>query len=60
MYEFRQSLGFVYSCVHITCLRPYTVKSEKKIFLIYKEVKKGSGAKAFMRKGKYMRKCANI
>jgi hypothetical protein len=28
-----------------------TVKKEKKIFLIYKEIQKGSGAKSYMRKG---------
>jgi hypothetical protein len=41
-----------------------TVKKEKKIFFIYKEIKKGSGAKSYMRKGiliyeemrKYLRK----
>ncbi len=26
----------------------YTVKKEKKIFLIYKEIQKGSGAKSYM------------
>jgi hypothetical protein len=29
----------------------YTVKKEKKIFLIYKVIRKGSGAKSNMRKG---------
>jgi hypothetical protein len=29
----------------------YTVKKEKKIFLIYKDIQKGSGAKSYMRKG---------
>jgi hypothetical protein len=29
----------------------YTVKKENKIFLIYKEIQKGSSAKSYMRKG---------
>jgi hypothetical protein len=29
----------------------WTVKKEKKIFLIYKEIQKGLGAKSYMRKG---------
>jgi hypothetical protein len=28
-----------------------TVKKEKKIFLIYKEIQKGTGAMSYMRKG---------
>jgi hypothetical protein len=32
-------------------LNPCTVKKEKTIFLIYKEIQKGSGAKSYMRKG---------
>jgi hypothetical protein len=42
-------------------------KKEKKIFLIYKEIQKGSGAKLYMYEEGlptytvlYMRKCANI
>jgi hypothetical protein len=41
----------------------YTDKKENKIFLIYREIKMGSGAKSYMRKGfliLYMRKCTNI
>jgi hypothetical protein len=30
---------------------PHTDKKEKKIFLIYKEIQKGLGAKLYMRKG---------
>jgi hypothetical protein len=40
------------------CLPSYTDKKENEIFLVYKEIQKGSGAKSYMRKG--MRKCANI
>jgi hypothetical protein len=32
-------------------MRKHTVKKEKTIFLIYKEIQKGSGAKSYMRKG---------
>jgi hypothetical protein len=32
-------------------LRHYTDKKENKIFLIYKEIQVGSGAKSYMRKG---------
>jgi hypothetical protein len=44
---------FKESCMEITsCFKPYhTVKKEKKIFLTYKEIQKGSGAKSYMRKG---------
>jgi hypothetical protein len=36
-------------------------KKENEIFLIYKEIQKGSGAKSYMRKGfQYLRKGANI
>jgi hypothetical protein len=28
-----------------------TVKKEKRIFLMYQEIQKGSGAKSYMRKG---------
>jgi hypothetical protein len=41
----------------------YTDKKEKKIFLIYKEIQTGSGAKSNMRTGfliRYMRKCPNF
>jgi hypothetical protein len=41
----------------------YTVKKEKKLVLIFKEIQKGSGVKSYMRKGLLiheMRKCANI
>jgi hypothetical protein len=31
--------------------RVHTDKKEKKIFLIYKKIQKGSGAKSYMRKG---------
>jgi hypothetical protein len=36
-----------------TNIRPdsYTDKKENKIFLIYKEIQMGSGAKSYMRKG---------
>ncbi len=30
---------------------PYTDKKEKKIFLVYKEIHKGSGAKSYMTNG---------
>jgi hypothetical protein len=34
-----------------------TVKKEKRIFLMYQEILKGSGARSYMRKGfKYIRK----
>jgi hypothetical protein len=42
---------------------PYTEKKEIKIFLIYKNIQVGSGAKSCIRKGfliLYMRKCANF
>jgi hypothetical protein len=45
----------------ISCKR-YTDKKENKIFLIYKEIQMGSGAKSYM-KGfliQYMRKCTNV
>jgi hypothetical protein len=32
-------------------LRHYNDKKENKIFLIYKEIQMGSGAKSYMRKG---------
>ncbi len=32
-------------------MQPGTVKKEKNIFLIYKEIQKGSGAKSYLRKG---------
>jgi len=35
-------------CCYLFC---YTVKKEKKIFLIYKEIQKGSGAKLYMKEG---------
>jgi hypothetical protein len=43
----------------------HTDKKENKIFLIYKEIQIGSGAKSSMRKGflklyEYMKKCANF
>ncbi len=38
----------------------HTDKKENQIFLIYKEIQSGAVAKSFMRKGLYMRKCANI
>ncbi len=39
----------------------YADKKEKKSFLVYKEIQKGSGAKSYMRKGfRYFRKCTNI
>ncbi len=42
----------------------YTDKKENKIFLIYKEIQMGSGAKSYMRKGflidEEMRKCFPI
>jgi hypothetical protein len=44
-------------------LKHYCDKKENKIFLIYKEIQTGSGAKSYMRKGfliYYMRKCTNI
>ncbi len=42
-------------------LRIRTDKKENKIFLIYKEIQMGSGAKLYMRKGfLILRKCASI
>ncbi len=41
----------------------YTLIKKNKIFLIYKEIKMGSRAKSYMRKGfliLYVRKCTNI
>ncbi len=32
-------------------MKGHTVKKKKKIFLICKEIQKGSGAKSYMRKG---------
>jgi hypothetical protein len=32
-------------------LPPYTDKKGRKVFLIYKEIQSGSGAKSYMRKG---------
>ncbi len=40
------------------CLPSYADKKENEIFLLYKLIQMGSGAKSFMRKG--MSKCANI
>jgi hypothetical protein len=37
--------------VHASAPDPYTDKKEYKIFLIYKEIQMGSGAKSYMRKG---------
>jgi hypothetical protein len=39
-----------YNVVLLGCV-PYTDKKENKIFLIYKEIQRGSGAKSYMRKG---------
>ncbi len=39
----------------------YTDEKENKIFLIYREIQMGLGAKSYLRKGfLYMRKCTNI
>ncbi len=63
--QFTEPLGihlYALHCNFISYRQKYTDKKENKIFLIYKEIQMGSGAKSFMRKGasKYMRKCANL